>query len=108
VLDLREEETIYATNRFLIYALYPQCNLSIHRLWGLKKQNSVLAIGKSILDRSSAVNVGEMCLKYGGGGHHAAGTCQVENGWADATLDAILAQIADQEEQATAQKLVVA
>jgi nanoRNase/pAp phosphatase (c-di-AMP/oligoRNAs hydrolase) len=108
VLDLREEETIYAANRFLIYALYPQCTLSIHRLWGLKKQNSVLAIGKSILDRSSAVNVGEMCLKYGGGGHHAAGTCQVENGWADITLDAVLAQISAQEAQATAQKLVVA
>ncbi len=108
VLDLREEETIYAANRFLIYALYPQCTLSIHRLWGLKRQNSVLAIGKSILDRSSAVNVGEICLKYGGGGHHAAGTCQIENGWADITLDAVLAQIAAQEEQATAQKLVVA
>jgi nanoRNase/pAp phosphatase (c-di-AMP/oligoRNAs hydrolase) len=100
VLDLREEQTIYAANRFLIYALFPQCKISIHRLWGLKKQNSVLAIGKSIIDRSSTVNVGEMCLKYGGGGHHAAGTCQVENSWADATLTAILNLIAAKEAMA--------
>ena len=51
VLDLRDEETIWACNRFLIYALYPQCNISIHVMWGLKKQNTVYAIGKS--DRKS-------------------------------------------------------
>ena len=49
ILDLRNEETIFATNRFMIYALYPEIKLSIHVLWGLKKQNVALAIGKSIL-----------------------------------------------------------
>jgi nanoRNase/pAp phosphatase (c-di-AMP/oligoRNAs hydrolase) len=97
VLDLRSEETIFATNRFLIYALYPRCTLSIHRLWGLKQQNSVLAIGKSIIDRSSKVNVGELCLQYGGGGHQAAGTCQVENSWADTALAEILEKVATYE-----------
>jgi nanoRNase/pAp phosphatase (c-di-AMP/oligoRNAs hydrolase) len=86
VLDLRNEETIFAGNRFMIYALYPQCNISIHMLWGLKKQNTVLATGKSILDRSSKTNVGEEMLEYGGGGHDAAGTCQVENEKADEVL----------------------
>ncbi len=86
VLDLRSEETIFAGNRFMIYALYPQCNISIHVLWGLKKQNTVLACGKSIIDRSSKTNVGEEMLEYGGGGHDAAGTCQVENDKADETL----------------------
>jgi nanoRNase/pAp phosphatase (c-di-AMP/oligoRNAs hydrolase) len=99
VLDLREEETIYAANRFLIYALFPECQISIHRLWGLKKQNSVLAIGKSIIDRSSDVNVGELCLQYGGGGHQAAGTCQVENAWADRTLAEVLERIAAKQTQ---------
>jgi nanoRNase/pAp phosphatase (c-di-AMP/oligoRNAs hydrolase) len=99
VLDLREEETIYAANRFLIYALFPECQISIHRLWGLKKQNSVLAIGKSIIDRSSDVNVGELCLQYGGGGHHAAGTCQVDNTWADRTLAEVLERIAAKQTQ---------
>lgn len=86
VLDLRREEIIYAGNRFMIYALFPQCNISIHVMWGLKKQNTVLATGKSILDRSSKTNVGEEMLEYGGGGHDAAGTCQVENDKADEVL----------------------
>src|ERR1700733_3652694 len=79
VLDLRKEETIYAGNRFMIYALFPQCRVSMHVLWGVKQQNTVFAIGKSILDRTSPVDVGALCLSYGGGGHVAAGTCQVDN-----------------------------
>src|SRR3954462_6528385 len=79
VLDLRHEETIHPTNRFTLYALFPQCNISVHVLWGLKQQNTVFAMGKSILDRSSQVDVGELMLSYGGGGHEAAGTCQVDN-----------------------------
>ena len=77
VLDLREEETIYATNRFTIYSLFPECNISIHVLWGKQRQNTVFTIGKSILDRSCTTDIGELCLKYNGGGHAAAGTCQV-------------------------------
>lgn len=79
VLDLRQEETIWAGNRFIIYALFPQCNISIHVLWGKNKQNTVFATGKSILDRSSKTDVGALMLEYKGGGHHAAGTCQVAN-----------------------------
>jgi nanoRNase/pAp phosphatase (c-di-AMP/oligoRNAs hydrolase) len=90
VLDLRKEETIWPTNRFMIYALYPQCTVSIHEMWGLKQQNTVLATGKSIIDRSSKANVGELMLGYGGGGHLAAGTCQVDNGKADAVLGEIV------------------
>ena len=86
VLDLRGEETIYAGNRFMIYALHPQCTVSMHVLWGLKQQNTVFAIGKSILDRSSPVDVGAICLSHGGGGHKAAGTCQVANDQADAVM----------------------
>ncbi len=79
VLDLRKEETIWSTNRFTIYALFPQCNISIHALWGKNKQNTVFATGKSILDRSSKTDVGSLMLKYNGGGHKAAGTCQINN-----------------------------
>ena len=93
VLDLRNETLIHPTNRFLIYALYPDTNISIHVLWGLKQQNTVFAIGKSILNRSSKTNVGELCLQYGGGGHMAAGTCQVENDQAETTLSALIKQI---------------
>jgi nanoRNase/pAp phosphatase (c-di-AMP/oligoRNAs hydrolase) len=84
VVDLRDEETIYAGNRFMVYALFPECDTSIHIMWGLKKQNTVFAIGKSILDRGSPVDIGAVCLQYGGGGHNAAGTCQIQNDWAEA------------------------
>jgi len=93
VLDLREQETIFAGNRFMIYALFPQCNISIHVLWGLKQQNTVFALGKSILDRASNTNIGELCLGYGGGGHAAAGTCQVDNDAAAATQAELIAKI---------------
>ena len=93
VLDLRNEETIWAANRFLIYALFPETNISIHVMWGVQKQNTVFATGKSILDRSSKTNVGELMLQYGGGGHHAAGTCQVDNDQAESTLQALITRI---------------
>lgn len=83
VLDLRGEETIYATNRFMIYAMYPKTNISIHVLWGLNKLNTVFATGKSILNRSSKSDVGMLMLEYGGGGHKNAGTCQIDNDEAD-------------------------
>jgi nanoRNase/pAp phosphatase (c-di-AMP/oligoRNAs hydrolase) len=79
VIDLRDEEVIYAGNRFVIYALFPECDISVHVMWGMKKQNTVFAIGKSILDRGSPVDIGTVCLGYGGGGHAAAGTCQIPN-----------------------------
>jgi nanoRNase/pAp phosphatase (c-di-AMP/oligoRNAs hydrolase) len=93
VLDLRDEETIYATNRFMIYALFPQINISIHVLWGVQQQNTVFATGKSIIDRSSRTTVGELMLKYGGGGHEAAGTCQIENSRALTVLQELIAKI---------------
>jgi nanoRNase/pAp phosphatase (c-di-AMP/oligoRNAs hydrolase) len=77
VVDLRDEEIIYAGNRFLVYALFPEARVSIHVMWGRQKLNTVLAVGKSILDRTSPADIGSVMLRYGGGGHVAAGTCQV-------------------------------
>ncbi len=93
VLDLRKEDTIWAGNRFMIYALFPKTNISAHVMWGRNKQNTVVAIGKSILNRTSKTKVGDLCLKYGGGGHDAAGTCQVANLKADDILQEIIAKI---------------
>src|SRR5689334_10692127 len=93
VLDLREEEVIHPTNRFMLYALFPQCNISIHVLWGFKQQNIVFATGKSIIDRSSKTNVGELMLSYGGGGHEAAGTCQIEHEDAPRVLAELIEKI---------------
>jgi nanoRNase/pAp phosphatase (c-di-AMP/oligoRNAs hydrolase) len=93
VLDLRYEDTIWATNRFMVYALFPQVKVSIHAMWGVQKQNTVFAAGKSILDRRSQCNVGELMLQYGGGGHHAAGTCQVPNDQATVVLRELIDKI---------------
>lgn len=93
VLDLRREDTIWAANRFVVYALFPHANISMHILWGKNKQNTVLAIGKSILNRTSKTHVGNLCLEYGGGGHQAAGTCQVENLRAEETIEDLIKKI---------------
>jgi len=93
VLDLRPEDTIWATNRFMIYALFPTANISIHVMWGLQKQNTVFATGKSILDRGSKTHVGNLMLEFGGGGHAAAGTCQIANEKADAMLQMLVQRI---------------
>jgi len=93
VLDLRNEDIIHAGNRFMIYALYPQCNISIHVMWGFQKQNTVFATGKSIFDKSSKTNVGELMLNYNGGGHQAAGTCQVAHDQSELVLGELITSI---------------
>ena len=90
VLDLRNEEVIHAGNRFMIYALYPETQISVHVAWGFRKQNTAVMIGKSIVNKASKVDIGELCLKYGGGGHHNAGTCQLENDVVDKQLPDII------------------
>ncbi len=102
VLDLRDEEIIHPTNRFMLYALYPQCKVSIHVLWGLRQQNTVFAVGRSIIDRSSEVSIGTLMLAYGGGGHEAAGTCQVDNGRAETVLRELVDAIVEGDRPALA------
>jgi nanoRNase/pAp phosphatase (c-di-AMP/oligoRNAs hydrolase) len=60
-------------------------------MWGLRKQNTVFAIGKSIFERTCATDVGALCLRYGGGGHAAAGTCQIEHSMADRVIGELIA-----------------
>jgi nanoRNase/pAp phosphatase (c-di-AMP/oligoRNAs hydrolase) len=93
VLDLRREEVIHPTNRFTVYALFPECNISIHVLWGVQQRNTVFATGKSIVNRTSRTNIGELMLAYGGGGHQNAGTCQVSNDEADRVLAELVERI---------------
>lgn len=76
IVDLREEEILYPGNRFMVYALYPQCDLSLFIQQENGENKVTFSVGKSILKRTSPVNVGELMLKYNGGGHCGAGTCQ--------------------------------
>ncbi|MDH4261934.1 MAG: exopolyphosphatase [Spirochaetia bacterium] len=93
VLDLRKEETVFPGNRFVIYALFPDANISIHVLWGKDKKNVVLAAGKSIFNKTSKTSIGELMLQYGGGGHQAAGTCQIDSDKAEAVLKELIEKI---------------
>lgn len=90
VVYLKNEEVIYTGNRFFIYAMFPDVKLSVHVMWGKKKQNTAVTIGKSILNRSSGIDIGEICHYYGGGGHRNAGTCQLPNDEIDRILPEIL------------------
>jgi nanoRNase/pAp phosphatase (c-di-AMP/oligoRNAs hydrolase) len=93
VVDLRPEEVIHAGNRFVVYALFPQCLVSAHVLWGRQRQNTVIAVGKSILDRSSRADIGALMLSYGGGGHANAGTCQVPHDQADRVVEELVGHL---------------
>ncbi len=96
VIDMRKETEIFCGNRFLVYALLPECNISMHVVMGKQDQNTVFAVGKSIFDRSSKVNVGELMLRFGGGGHRAAGTCQADNHIAEETLAELIHRISSE------------
>jgi len=86
VTDLRGVETINAGNRFLVYSLYPEQNISMWIIDGKNKENCAIACGYSILNRSATVDVGSVLLGYGGGGHKQVGTCQVPYGDADKVI----------------------
>ena len=90
IVDLRAEETIHAGNRFMVYALFPEARVSVHIIWGRQNVNTVFACGKSILDRTSPVDIGAVMLRYGGGGHLAAGTCQVPHEDSERVLHEII------------------
>lgn len=90
LIDLREEDEIFSGNRFTVYGLYPQINVSMQVIWGLKKQNVVITVGHSILNRTCVVDVGSLMLKYGGGGHLRVGTCQVPTEKSDAAIAEVL------------------
>lgn len=96
VLDLRNEDVIYAGNRFMVYAMYPEAQVSVHVAWGFRKQNTAVMIGKSIINKGGNPDIGALCLSYGGGGHRNAGTCQLDNEHVDAALPTIIAALNEQ------------
>ena len=79
VLDLRRQKEIYSGNRFVLYTIYPQCNISMQIIMGKQNRNTVFTVGHSIINRSSRTDVGRLMLRYGGGGHRKVGACQVDN-----------------------------
>lgn len=76
ITDLRGVDPIYTGNRFMIYSLYPKQNISAWIVNGKGGMGRSVAVGYSIVNRTSNIDVGSLMLKYGGGGHKAVGTCQ--------------------------------
>ena len=93
IIDYTNEEIIYPGNRFMIYAIYPEINISIHKAWGKDKQNIVYSTGKSIINKTSKTNIGELMLTYDGGGHKAAGGCQIAIEDSEKVLEELITKI---------------
>ena len=92
ITDLRGVDPIYTGNRFMIYSMYPEQNISAWIVTGKGGHGCSAAVGYSILNRTSKVNVGSLMLKYGGGGHQAVGTCQ----FSDENMDTELPKMLDE------------
>ncbi|MCD6527409.1 MAG: exopolyphosphatase [Desulfuromonas sp.] len=93
ITDARGLTEMPPGNRFLIYSLFPQTNISIRLIDGRGKEFVAISVGYSVLNRTSNVDVGSLMLKYGGGGHKAVGTCQVPYADADRVLEELVAAI---------------
>jgi hypothetical protein len=76
VTDFRGKENLPHGNRFLIYTLFPQQNVSVRLADGFNKKFVSIQVGHSILNRTCKTNLGELLIEHGGGGHFGAGTCQ--------------------------------
>ena len=95
ISDLRGLETIYTGNRFMIYSLYPEANISVWIVSGRGGQGCSCAVGYSVLNRTCDINVGKLMLKYGGGGHPMVGTCQFPDEVMDEKVAALLNEITE-------------
>lgn len=93
VTDLRKERLIYPGNRFMVYAMFPECNVSVQMVQDANNDKTIFVAGKSILDRSFSEDIGRIMRKYSGGGHFNAGTCQVSNNEADGVLEGLTAEL---------------
>jgi nanoRNase/pAp phosphatase (c-di-AMP/oligoRNAs hydrolase) len=91
ITDLRGVDVIHVGNRFLVYTLFPEQNLSIWIIDGKVKQNCVITVGYSIINRIATLDVGSMLFKFGGGGHKQVGTCQVAYEDAEKSIAEIIA-----------------
>ena len=93
ITDLRGVDPIYTGNRFLIYSLYPEQNISAWIVSGRGGKGRSAAVGYSIVNRSADVDVGSLMLKYNGGGHKKVGTCQFTDDNMDADLPKMLEEL---------------
>lgn len=96
ISDLRGVDPIFAGNRFIIYGMYPEQNISVWIVNGKNGLGCSAAVGHSIINRTSKVDVGTLMLKYGGGGHRVVGTCQFSDDLMKDKLKHLIDEIVEQ------------
>ena len=79
----------------MIYSMYPEQNISAWIVSGRGGEGCSVAVGYSIMNRTSDVNVGSLMLKYNGGGHKKVGTCQFSNENMETELPKMLAELCE-------------
>ena len=84
--DFRRVAEPPAGNRFLVYTLFPEANVSVRASWGRDKQYVMATVGHSIFKRSCKTSIGELMSDYGGGGHQGAGSAPLPVMEADAKI----------------------
>ncbi len=72
--DFRRTSEPPAGNRFLVYTIFPEANVSVRAQWGRNKECVMVTVGHSIFNRSCKTSIGELMSTYGGGGHRGAGS----------------------------------
>ena len=95
ISDLRGVDPIYSGNRFMIYSMYPEQNISAWIVSGRGGKGCSAAVGYSVLNRTATLDVGSLMLKYNGGGHKKVGTCQFSEENMDAELPKLLKELSE-------------
>ena len=96
-IDLREQTEIYSGNRFIIYTMFPDANVSLQMMWGMNRNNVVISCGHSVTNRTCKSDIGQLMLEFGGGGHRQVGTCQVAVENAETVFATLMERLKEQE-----------
>jgi hypothetical protein len=91
--DFRHIEKIPIGNRFLVYTLFPDANVSVRVHWGPQRQFVAVVVGHSIFNRTCKVNIGELMSDFGGGGHVGAGAAPLKADTANADIEEIIRRL---------------
>lgn len=88
--DFRPLDRPPVGNRFLVYTLFPDTNVSVRAQWGPDKKFVAVSLGHNIFNRTSNSNCGHICSDFGGGGHKGAGACPLKPENADQQIAEIV------------------
>lgn len=80
-------------NRFLVYTLYPEANVSVRFFDSPDGRISTISVGHSIFNRTCRSNIGSLLGEYRGGGHRGVGTAQFPKAESEPRFAEIIARL---------------